>query len=164
MLSFSNEVDPFFSAAHIYFSNTCIHGVGCNSTELRGICMFEFPPLLLRERATTGSLSQNLFCQLQAKAKWLIILESLKRKTNMTNNCNHQPNKQDALRSLKGYISMVSLWGSCLKLLRVACTFCFSSLSLPVLVRLLPWSDPRLYLYFYLFYGAYIFTSQRIYV
>ena len=24
MLSFSNEVDPFFSAAHIYFSNTML--------------------------------------------------------------------------------------------------------------------------------------------
>ena len=58
----------------------CIHRAGCNSIESRGIRMSEFPPLLLRKRATTSPLSQNLFCQLQAKGEWLIILESLKRK------------------------------------------------------------------------------------
>ena len=58
----------------------CIHRAGCNSIESRGIRMSEFPPLLLRKRATTSPLSQNLFCQLQAKGEWLIILELLKRK------------------------------------------------------------------------------------
>ena len=62
------------------WQTTCIHGTGCNPIELRGIRMSEFPPLLLRKRATTSPLSQNLFCQLQAKGEWLIILESLKRK------------------------------------------------------------------------------------
>ena len=57
-----------------------IHGAGCNSEEFHGIHMLEFLPLLLWKRATTGSLSQNLFCQLQAKGEWLTILESLKRK------------------------------------------------------------------------------------
>ena len=42
--------------------------------------MSEFPPLLLEKHATTSSLSHNLFCQLQTKGKWLIILESLKTK------------------------------------------------------------------------------------
>ena len=59
---------------------TCIHGVGCNSAELCGIRMSEFPPLFLGKQAMIGSLSQNLFCQLQAKGEWLTILESLKKK------------------------------------------------------------------------------------
>ena len=41
-----------------------IHGPRCNSTELCGIHMSEFPPLLLRKRKMIGSLSQNLFFQL----------------------------------------------------------------------------------------------------
>ena len=58
---------------------TRIHQVGCNSTKLREIRMSEVPQVLLEKRATTGSLSKNLFCQLQAKGKWLTILESLKK-------------------------------------------------------------------------------------
>ena len=58
---------------------TRIHGARCYSAELRGIRMSKFPPLLLRKRATTSSLSQNLFCQLQVKGEWLAILESLKK-------------------------------------------------------------------------------------
>ena len=54
--------------------------MGCNSAELHEVRMFEFPSLLLRKQATIGSLSQNLLCQLQAKGKWLTILESLKKK------------------------------------------------------------------------------------
>ena len=42
--------------------------------------MSEFPHLLLKKWATTGSLSQNMFCQLLAKGNWLTILESLKKK------------------------------------------------------------------------------------
>ena len=38
----------------------------------------------------------------------------------MANGLNRQPNKQGALMSKKGNISMVSIQGSCLKLLRVA--------------------------------------------
>ena len=61
---------------------------------------------------------------------------------------------------------MVSIQGSCLKLLRVACAFrqylSSPSLSLPVLVRLLPQSDLGLNLYLYLFHCAYIFNSLRI--
>ena len=77
----------------------------------------------------------------------------------MANGHNHQLNKQGALTSLKGYISMVSIQGSCLKLLRVACASCLPSLSLPVLVRLLPRGDLGLYLYLYFFYYACIFNS-----
>ena len=73
------------------------HREGCNSKELRGIRMSEFPPLLLGKRAMTGSLSQNLFCQLQGKGEWLTILESLKRKIDKANSHNHQPNKQGVL-------------------------------------------------------------------
>ena len=42
--------------------------------------MSEFPPLLLKKRAMTGSLSQNLFFHLQAKGKQLTSLESVKKK------------------------------------------------------------------------------------
>ena len=48
---------------------THIHGVGCNSVVLCEILMSKFPPLLLGKRAMIGSLSQNLFCQLQVKGK-----------------------------------------------------------------------------------------------
>ena len=71
-----------------------IHGTRCSFEELRGISMSQFPPLLLRKWAMTGSLFQNLFCQLQAKCKWLTILKSLKRKTNKANSRIHQPNIQ----------------------------------------------------------------------
>ena len=60
-------LEPNLSIQH----TTRIHGARCNSTESRGIRMFEFPPLLLGKWAMTGSLSQNLFCQLQAKVEWL---------------------------------------------------------------------------------------------
>ena len=46
---------------------TCIHGAGCNSEELRGICMFKVPRVLLRKRVMIGSLSRNLVCQLSSK-------------------------------------------------------------------------------------------------
>ena len=61
---------------------TCIHRAGWNSAELHGIHMSELPLLLLGKWVTIGSLSQNLFCQLQAKCEWLTILESLKNKKN----------------------------------------------------------------------------------
>ena len=79
----------------------------------------------------------------------------------MTNNHNHQPNKQRTFTSLKRYISLVSIWGSCLKLLRVDNT-CLLSPSLLVLVRLLPRDDLGLYLCLYFFYCAYIFNSLGI--
>jgi len=62
------------------WQTTYIYGVGCNFVELCGICMSEVPPLLLGKQAAVSSLSQNLFCQLQVKGKWLTILKSLKRK------------------------------------------------------------------------------------
>ena len=71
----------------------CIHGAGCNSAELLGIHMSKFPPLLLRKWATIGSLSQNLFCKLQAKGEWLTILGSLKKKNNQ-GQWPQPPNKQ----------------------------------------------------------------------
>ena len=84
----------------------------------------------------------------------------------MANGRNHQPNKQGALTSLKGYIYVVSIQGTYHKLLQVACTSCLPSLSLPVLVRLLPRGDLDLYLYLYLylylFYYACIFNSLGI--
>ena len=72
---------------------THVHGVGCNSTELRGILMSEALLVLLEKRAMTASLSQKLFCQLQGKGTWLTIKESLKGKTNMANGHKHQRNK-----------------------------------------------------------------------
>jgi len=82
-----------------------------------------------------------------------------KEKTNMANGCNHQPNKQGALTSLKGYISIVSIWGSFLKFLRVGNT-CLRSPSLLVLVRLFPRGDLGLYLYLYVFY--YVISTSFI--
>jgi len=81
----------------------------------------------------------------------------------MSNGRNHQPNKQGALTNLKWYIFVVSICGSCLKLLHVACSSCLPSLSLPIMARLLPQGDLGLYLYLYLFYCAYIFNSLKIY-
>ena len=61
---------------------------------------------------------------------------------------------------------MVSIWGSCLKLLRVACASRYYmsslSLSLPILMKLLPRGDHGLYLYLYLFHYACIFNSLGI--
>ena len=88
---------------------THIHGEVCNSTELREIHMFEFPPLLLEKRATTSSLSHYLFCQLQIKGKWLIILESQKMKNK--HGQRPQPSTKQIRFSyeLKGYIFVVSI-------------------------------------------------------
>ena len=58
---------------------------------------------------------------------------------------------------------MVSIQGSCLKLLRVAYAFCLPSLSLPILVRLFSRGGLGLYLYLYLFHCARIFNSLKIY-
>ena len=71
-----------------------------------------------------GSLSKNLFFQLQAKGEWLPILESLKsekkkKKKKMANGLNHQPSKTRRFYELKGYVFVVSIWGSYLKLLLV---------------------------------------------
>ena len=101
---------------------SCIHGAGCNSGELCGICMSEVPLLLLRKRATIGLLSQNLFCHLHANGKWLIILESLKKKKKKKKKTNtgaltSEPNKQQM-----DIVFMVSIKGSCLKLLWVTCS------------------------------------------
>ena len=93
-MSFTNKIkrikDKIFCFNVRLWPNPCtrhtlrIHGAGCNSKELHGIRMSEFPSLLLEKRATTGSLSQNLFCHLQANSEWLTILELLKwkKKTN----------------------------------------------------------------------------------
>ena len=70
----------------------------------------------------TGSLSQKLFCQLQAKGKWHVILESLKKKKRPTNTTINQTNKC-TLTNIKGYIYVVSIWDSCLKLLQVILVF-----------------------------------------
>ena len=58
---------------------------------------------------------------------------------------------------------MVSIQGSCLKLLQVAYAFCLPSLSLPILVRLFSRGGLGLYLYLYLFHYACIFNSLKIY-
>ena len=65
--------------------------------------------------------------------------------------------------SLKGYIYVVSIQGSCLKLLQVAFASCLPSPSLFVLVRLLPQDDLSLYLYLRIFYCACIFNFLEIY-
>ena len=58
---------------------------------------------------------------------------------------------------------MVSIQGSCLKLLQVVYAFCLPSLSLPILVRLFSRGGLGLYLYLYLFHYACIFNSLKIY-
>ena len=70
-----------------------------------------------------------------------------------------------ALTSLKGYIYIyIYICGVSLECLPQTSSSgtCFPSLSLPVLVRLLPWGDLGLYLYFYLFYRACMFNFHRI--
>ena len=128
---------------------SCIHRVGCNSEEMHGIRMSKVLPLLLGKQATIGSLSQNLFCHLQGNGEWLTILESFKKekekkKTRVLLRVNPTNNKKDI-------VFVVSLRGSCLKLLRVTYSSSFSLLSLPFLVRLLPRVDLGLFLYHYLY-------------
>ena len=127
-----------------------IHRVRCNSEELRGIRMSEFPPLLLEKRAMIGSLSQNLFFQLQTKGKWLTILESLKKKNK---GCSYELTQQTKIHLR--LLPQTSPGG----------THPLSP-SLPILVRLLPQGDLGLYLYLYfylyLFYNTCIFNSWRI--
>ena len=156
-------------------SNLCtrhtsrIHGAGCNSKSCVGFRTFELPPLLLEKQATTNSLSQNMFCQLQAKGEWLTILESLKRKTKVLlraqtikRGCSYELKKSNKRCSYElkriyicgvylGFLPQTSLGGTCLL-----------SPSLPVLVRLLPRVDLGVCLYPYLFYHAYMFSSCRI--
>ena len=80
----------------------------------------QVPRVLLEKQATTGPLSKNLVCQLSSK-RWVTHYPRVtKKKTNMANNLNRQPNKQGTLTSLKGYISVVSISGFCLELLWVA--------------------------------------------
>ena len=88
---FDIRLEPNLRTRH----TTHIKWARCDFVESHGIHMSEFPPLLLKKRATTGSLSQNLFCQLQAKGEWLTILESLKKKTKK------QTNKQRCSYELK---------------------------------------------------------------
>ena len=80
-----------------------IHKARFNSKELCGIRMSEVPHLLLRKWATTGPLSQNLFCHLQANGEWLTILESLKKKKENKQGCSYELTQQ----TTKGY----SLYG-----------------------------------------------------
>ena len=75
-----------------------IHGASCNFEELRGIRMFEVPPLFLGKRTMTGSLSQNLLFHLQANGKWLTILDLLKKKNKKTNK---KTNKQTKTKTKK---------------------------------------------------------------
>ena len=135
--------------------------------------MSKFPHLLLKKRTTTSSLSQNLFSQLQAKGEWLIVLESLKRKkTNKQKGAFTSLNKQTRLllwsqTNKQGCfyeLNRIYICGVHLGLLPQTSPggTCLPSLSLPVLVRLLPQGDLGLYLYLYLFYCACMFNSYRI--
>ena len=125
-----------------------IHGARCNYEELRGIRMSKFPPLLLGKWAMTGSLFQNMFCHLQVNGEWLTILESLKKKKENKQGCSYELTQQ----TTKGYglcgvhpglLPQTSLGDSLL--------LPSSLLSLPFLVRLLPWVDLGLFLYHYLY-------------
>ena len=127
---------------------SCIHGMGCNSKELRVIRMSKVPHLLLKKQVTIGSLSQNLFFHLQANGEWLIILESLKKKKENKERCSYKLTQQ----TTKGY----SLCGVHLGLLSQTSSsvlFLLSSslLCLSFLVRLLPRVDLGLFLYHYLY-------------
>ena len=131
---------------------TRIHRARYNSAELRGIRMSEFPPLLLRKWAMIGSLSQNLFCQLQAKSKWLTILESLKKKNKhgqrpqpliKQTRCSYELKRIHICGVHLGLLSWTSLGGLCLWIILVfpiiisASGWLWSlSLSLPLLLCL----------------------------
>ena len=138
---------------HAHDTHHAYMGWGATPKSYVGFRKSEFPPLLLGKWAMIGLLSQNLFCQLQAKIEWLTILESLKRKTKVL--LWAQRTKQGgALKSLKGYIhiSVVFIWGSTLNFFRWYCSSisiftCFGealalgwpwslSLCLPLLLRL----------------------------
>ena len=124
-----------------------IHGAGCNSKELHGIRMSKVPPLLLGKWATTSSLSQNLFCYLQANGKWLAILESLKKKKKKyKQGCSYELTQQ----TTKGY-SLCDVHPRLLPQTFPSDLFLLSSslISLPFLVRLLPRIDLGIFLYHY---------------
>ena len=137
-----------------------IHGARCNSKELCGIRMSEVPPLLLGKRATTGSLSQNLFCHLQTNSEWLTILESLKKKKKQTRalfELTQQTTKGYGLYDVHlGLFPQTSLGDSLL--------LSSSFLSLPSLARHFPQVNLGLFLYLYLynFHRACMFNSLRI--
>ena len=121
--------------------------------KLCGICMSEVPSLLLRKRAITSSLSQNLFCHLQISGELLAILESLKRKEKTNKGWSYELTQQIT----KGY-SLCGVHSGLLPQTSLGDLFLlFSSLlSLPFLVRLLPRVSLGLFLYHYL----YIFLSR----
>ena len=141
-----------------------IHGEGCNSEELRGICMFEPTFVAWETRNNRFTISKPIL-PIASKRRVTPKVTKKEKQTRPTDATINQTNK-GVLTSLKGCIFVVSIWGSRLKLLRVACTFgqylSSPSLSLPIPMRLLPRGDLGLYLYLYLFYCAYIFNSLGI--
>ena len=135
---------------------TCIPMIGCISTELHGIWMFEIPPLLLKKWATIGSLSQNLFNQLHAKGEWLIILESLKKKKRKKKVNSQWPQPSTKQKWYSYELKRIYIYQWC-PFGALASNFsgwlahlgntCLLSSSLPTLMRLLPWGDLGFYLY-----------------
>ena len=149
---------------------SCLHRARCNSEELLRIQMSEFPPLLLRKQATIGSLSQNLFCQLQAKGKWLTILESQKKERGALRSLNKQTkvlllaqtNKQGCSYEFRRIY--IYLWCPSGALASNFSRWYLSSISISTcfgeaLASGWPWS---LSLSLYLFYHACKFNSHRI--
>ena len=122
--------------------------------------MSKFPPLLLKKWAMTGSLSQNLFCQYQAKDEWLTILELLKR--NKKQGKRPQPLTKTIDQTnkvlLKGYIYIyththIYLW----------CPFGALALNFSRWLMLLD-NTCLLHLYLYLFWWGYCLGVTLVFV
>ena len=112
---------------------SCIHGVGCNSEELRGILYVWIPAFIAQEMSNNRFTIPKLVLPIASKMrvthypkvtkkKNKCALTSLKNQTRVL--LRAQKTKKRCSYELKmTYISVVSIWGSFLKLLRVVLVF-----------------------------------------
>ena len=164
-MSFANEIkrirDKTFCFDTWLRPNPCtrhtshIHGAGCSSRELRGIRMFEVPPLLLGKWATTFAIPEFV---LPLASKWWVTKKKKENKHGWTYELTQQTTK------------WYSLCGVCLRLFAsnffgwLAPVIFFASFSTyfgEALVSGWPWSlslSPSLPFC----YRAYMFNSWRI--
>ena len=105
------------------WQTTRLHGAGCNSTELHGICMSKVPQVLLGKRVTTNSLSKNLVFQFSGKRRvthylWVTKKEKqtwpMASTINQTNKVLLQAKRIHICGVHLGHLPQTSLGGSCL--------------------------------------------------